>query len=94
MNDIILNATVIALLIFIIILLSILFTVREKEALLPWKVIFTAVLLLLAAEIVRLLSITGWYTGPREVIGFFELIVVALFVYTLLVKLERLSENA
>lgn len=90
MNAPILSASIIAVLVFVVLLHVILFTIREKEDLLPWKVIFTAVLLLLVAELVRVTSLVGLYTGPIEVIGFFELIVVSLFVYTLLLKLERL----
>ncbi|MBD3319015.1 hypothetical protein GF342_03840 [Candidatus Woesearchaeota archaeon] len=61
---------------------------KEKEVLLPWKVIFAAVLLLLVE---LALGIAAGYSGSIIVVrGFLDLLASTLFIYAILVQLELL----
>ena len=73
-------------------LLVVLFTMREKEVLLPWKIIFAAVLFFIFQHIITILQELGIYDRPEFLLGFVDLIIVGLFIYTLLLKMEQLKE--
>jgi hypothetical protein len=60
---------------------------RKAEAL-PWKLIFTAALILFVDQILTL-GQNAWWNSPLILFGFLDLLVATLFVYTLLIQLER-----
>lgn len=59
---------------------------KEHANLVPWKILFAAVMIFIAEELLTVLRSAGIIDIPRHVNGFFELIIISLFIYTLLLQ--------
>ena len=63
----------------------------KKVFLLPWKLILIALLVFMVEEIITVLRALGYISIPVHINGFFELIIISLFIYTLLIQKEYLA---
>ncbi|PIN76252.1 hypothetical protein COV18_00435 [Candidatus Woesearchaeota archaeon CG10_big_fil_rev_8_21_14_0_10_37_12] len=71
-----------------------LFTVplRDKRVyLMPWKLLFFAVLVFIAEEVITILRMVDVINIPRHINGFFELIIICTFIYALLLQKEHVK---
>jgi len=65
--------------------------VRDKHVyLMPWKVLFFAVLIFIIEEVLTIFRVTEVINIPIHVNGFFELAIICTFIYTLLLQKEHL----
>ncbi len=67
-----------------------LFKVSKKwDIVKPWVLLFTAFVIYVLEEILTILRSNGVLQTPRVWNGFFEMAMIALFIYVLLSELER-----
>jgi hypothetical protein len=57
---------------------------RKGVSILPWKYLFAAVIVYIIEELLTILRAAGIITIFEHINGFFELLIIALFVYALL----------
>ena len=73
---------------FVVIIIYLFFKLFNTEAraktLLPWKILFIALCVYILEEGLTVLRKVGWINIPVHINGFFELIIITLFIYTLL----------
>ena len=60
----------------------------KKVYLLPWKIIFVALFVFIIEEVLTVLRTAGIISIPMHINGFFELIIISLFIYMLLLQRE------
>jgi len=65
----------------------------KKVFLLPWKLILFALLIYMVEEIITVFRAMGWISIPIHINGFFELVIISLFIYTLLLQKQYLSKK-
>ena len=81
-----------ALVLIVILLFLRLFRTRNKNAYtLPWKLLFFAVLVYVAEEIVTVIAATGLIHPPKVLFPVFEMIIITTFIYMLLLQKEYVS---
>lgn len=61
---------------------------NKKVYLKPWKIVFIALCVFIAEEVLTVLRAAGMISIPMHINGFFELIIISLFIYTLLLQKE------
>lgn len=61
---------------------------NKKVYLKPWKLIFIALFVFIIEEVLTVLRAAGYISIPIHINGFFELIIISLFIYTLLLQKE------
>jgi hypothetical protein len=64
----------------------------KKVFLLPWKLILIALLVFMVEEIITVLRALGYISIPVHINGFFELMIISLFIYTLLIQKQYLKK--
>ncbi|MBN1644810.1 hypothetical protein JW851_02065 [Candidatus Woesearchaeota archaeon] len=64
----------------------------KKVFLLPWKLILIALLTFMIEEITTVLRVLGLISIPVHINGFFELVIISLFIYTLLLQKQHLKK--
>ena len=57
----------------------------------PWKLIFGAVIVFIAEEILTVLRAAGIINIPVHINGFFEIVIISLFIYALLLQKEHVK---
>ena len=68
--------------------------IRNKKVFLrPWRFLFAAVLVFIVEEFITVLRAAGIVTVTKHINGFFELIIIALFIYMLLVQKEHVERK-
>jgi hypothetical protein len=83
------------LVIIVVYLFLKLFTVpvRDKRVyLMPWKLLFFAVLVFIVEELLTVLRQAEIINIPVHINGFFELIIICTFIYTLLLQKEHMKK--
>lgn len=65
----------------------------KKIFLLPWKLILIALLIYMIEEIITVLRALGLISIPVHINGFFELVIISLFIYTLLLQKQYLKQK-
>ena len=81
-----------ALVVIVLCLYYKLFTTSAKKSyLLPWKVMFFAVLVYIVEELITVLRAAGLLNITLYVNGFFELVIISLFIYTLLLQKQHIE---
>jgi len=81
---------VIALLLFITLFRT---EQKAKVFLFPWKLVFFALLIYIVEELLTILRIWGIIDIPVHINGFFELAIVATFIYALLLQKEYVKKR-
>ncbi len=67
--------------------------VTEKYVnLLPWKYVFAAFIVYILEELLTVLRSAGIVNVVEHVNGYFELIMISLFIYALLLNKEQISK--
>lgn len=61
---------------------------NKKVYLKPWKIVFIALFVFIVEEVLTVLRTAGIISIPIHINGFFELIIISLFIYTLLLQKE------
>ena len=82
------------LVVILVILFLKLFTtpVRDRRVyLLPWKLLFFALLVFVVEEVLTVMRGAGIINIPIHINGFFELIIICMFIYTLLLQREHMK---
>ena len=72
-----------------------LFTTRVRDRrvyLMPWKILFFAVLVFVLEEIITIMRALEIINIPKHINGFFELIIVCTFIYMLLLQKEHMKK--
>lgn len=65
--------------------------VRDKRVyLMPWKLLFFAVLVFIVEEIFTVLRTIELVNIPAHINGFFEITIISIFIYTLLLQREHI----
>lgn len=59
----------------------------------PWKLIFVALLLYVVEQVLTVLRNVGLITIGLNINGFFELLIVSIFVYALLLQRKHVQEE-
>ena len=68
--------------------------VRDRRVyLMPWKLLFFAVLVFIIEELLTVLRAMGVINIPVHINGFFELIIICTFIYTLLLQKEHVKTS-
>ncbi len=67
--------------------------VRDRRVdLFPWKLLFFAVVIYIIEELLTFLRIIEVVNIPRHINGFFELFIIIIFIYALLLQKEHLKK--
>ncbi|MEM2916346.1 MAG: hypothetical protein QXT19_03265 [Candidatus Woesearchaeota archaeon] len=79
-----------ALVIVAVFLFIALFRTEQKTRvfLFPWKLIFFALLVFVIEEVLTILRATGIIDIPIHINAFFELVMISIFIYALLLQKE------
>ena len=65
--------------------------VRDRRVyLMPWKLLFFALLVFVVEEVLTVLRQMEIINIPKHINGFFELIIICTFIYTLLLQKEQI----
>ena len=68
--------------------------VRDKRVyLMPWKLLFVAVLVFILEEVLTVLRGANIINIPRHINGFFEVLIIGIFIYALLLQREHLANK-
>lgn len=59
----------------------------------PWVLIFVALIIYVVEEVLTVLRTEGLVNIPIHINGFFELGIIIIFIYTLLIQKEKISEK-
>ena len=59
----------------------------------PWVLLFAAVLVFIVEEIVTVLRALGLVNIPVQINGFFELVIISLFIYALLLQKHYVKKH-
>lgn len=79
-----------AMVVIVLLLFSKLFKHHPKNAYLsPWHYVFAAVLIFILEEVITVLRAAGILNITLYINGFFELAIISLFIYTLLLVKEH-----
>jgi len=66
--------------------------VRDKRVyLMPWKLLFFALLVFIVEEVITVLRQMEVINIPKHINGFFEIIIICTFIYTLLLQKEHMK---
>ena len=65
---------------------------NKKVYLLPWKLIFVAFLIFIIEEVLTVLRVADIVKITVYINGFFELVIISLFIYALLLQKERIKK--
>ena len=60
----------------------------HQKRLVPWKVLFAALLIFVLEEVLTILRSNSVINIPVHINGFFELVIIVLFIYALLKQKE------
>ena len=60
----------------------------KKVNLKPWTILFAALIVYIVEEILTVLNSTGIISSPRVLTSLFELVIITLFIYMLLLQRE------
>lgn len=66
---------------------------KAKVFLFPWKLLFFAVIVYILEEVVTILRAVGAIDIPIHINGLFELVVIIVFIYTLLLQKEYVKKR-
>lgn len=66
---------------------------NKKIFLLPWKLLFFAVVIYIAEEILTVFNYAGILTVPRVLNAIFEFGIIIIFIYVLLLQKEFLKKK-
>jgi len=64
---------------------------NKKIYLMPWKLLFLALMVFVLEEVLTVLRGMGIIDIPVHINGFFELIIISTFIYTLLLQKEHVK---
>src|SRR3989344_8128708 len=68
--------------------------VRERKTyLLPWKIVFAALLIFIVEELLTVLRGLDFVTIPLHINGFFEVLIIGTFMYALLLQKEHVKHS-
>ncbi|MEM3154620.1 MAG: hypothetical protein QW165_03600 [Candidatus Woesearchaeota archaeon] len=66
--------------------------IRDKRVyLMPWKLLFFALLVFIIEEVLTVLRQMQIIDIPRHINGFFEFVIICTFIYTLLLQKEHMK---
>jgi len=65
---------------------------RKKTFILPWQVLFAALLVYVCEEILTVLNMASIIIVPKVVFPLLETIIITLFIYVLLLQKESISK--
>jgi len=66
--------------------------IRDKRVyLMPWKILFFALLVFIIEEVLTVLRGADVINIPKHINGFFELIIICTFIYMLLLQKEHIK---
>ncbi|MBR9699470.1 hypothetical protein GOV09_03385 [Candidatus Woesearchaeota archaeon] len=83
------------LVVIVIALFVALFRYKEtKTFMLPWRLLFNAVLIYVFEQVLAVLDIMGIIPVPRIFFGIFEFAIITIFIYLLLVQQQYIAKNA
>lgn len=69
-----------------------LFRLKDKKVFLkPWYFLFAAVVVFIIEEVITILRAAGVIDITLHINGFFELLIISLFIYTLLLLKEHID---
>jgi len=86
-----LGFVIIAIVLFIILFKT---PIKNKKIFVtPWKYLFLAVCVFILEEILTVLRTLGILDIPVHINGFFELIIISLFIYMLLLQKEHIQKQ-
>ena len=66
---------------------------KAKVFLFPWKLLFFAVIVFIVEEILTVLRAVGLIDIPVHINALFELAIIAVFIYTLLLQREYVQKR-
>ncbi len=66
---------------------------KAKVFLFPWKLLFFAVLVFILEEVLTVLRSAGIIDIPIHINAFFELVIISVFIYALLLQKEYIKKR-
>ena len=84
-----------AMVFVVILLFQALFLAKSKTTvfLFPWKLIFLAVIIFIVEEVLTILRSAGVIDIPIHINAFFELVIIAVFIYAILLQREYVKKR-
>jgi len=83
-----------ALVIIAVFLFIKLFRTRgELTYITPWVLLFIAVIVFVIQEVITVMRSIGLISFPVQINGFFELVIISLFIYALLAQKRHVSKH-
>ncbi len=68
-------------------------SISKKVFLMPWKYLFIALLIYIVEEALTVLRSAEILNIPRHINGFFEVAIISIFIYTLLLQQQYIQKN-
>ena len=66
---------------------------NEKLFLLPWRLLFMAIMIFIVEEILVVMNFAGVISTPRIWNAFFEFAIITIFIYMLLLQKQYLKDE-
>ena len=66
---------------------------NKRVFMLPWYLIFVALMLFVVEELFTVLRTAEVFNFPAHINGFFELGIIAIFIYVVLLQKERMKKK-
>ncbi len=66
---------------------------KAKVYLFPWILVFVALLVYVLEEVITILRALGLIDIPVHINGFFELVIVSVFIYALLLQMQYVKKR-
>jgi len=87
------NLGLVAIVVFLFIVLFRTPQTHKRVYIKPWKYLFASVLLFIVEEVFTVLRATDVFYTPPYLNGFYELAIITLFIYALLLQKAHLKKH-
>jgi hypothetical protein len=86
------NLVLVAILIYLFIKLFRAQKINRRVYMMPWYLLFVALIIFVVEELFTVLRTAGILNFPAHINGFFELGIIAIFIYVLLIQKQHLKK--
>lgn len=83
-----------ALVVVLMILFAVLFRTKNKKAFMkPWYLFFICICIFIIEEVLTVLRAAGLTAIPQYINAFFELAIITIFIYIVLIQREHIKKH-
>ena len=87
------NLALVGIVIYLFIKLFMVRSKNKKVYLVPWKLLFLSVVVYIIEQVLTVLRQAEWIVIPAHINGFFELGIISIFIYVLLLQKQHLRQE-